>query len=164
MVFCQKCGKEIDGGAAFCPSCGAPAGGQPNNGPSYNSGPAYAPGPEFNNPNGSYGSSGNYQNQNKQDLGSNLTIVVIFGILWAIISLPLGFIGIYGGFILVPLAISGLFAVITIILILMRKSHTLALVLCIIGSALGLICFIIPGIFGLFMAYLLHQSKDKFIS
>jgi TM2 domain-containing membrane protein YozV len=35
----------VDSGAAFCPSCGAPTGGQPNNGqsggPQYNGGPTY---------------------------------------------------------------------------------------------------------------------------
>ena len=29
MPFCGKCGGSINEGAGFCPSCGAPAGGQP---------------------------------------------------------------------------------------------------------------------------------------
>jgi uncharacterized RDD family membrane protein YckC len=27
-LFCAKCGKELPGGATFCPNCGAPVGGQ----------------------------------------------------------------------------------------------------------------------------------------
>jgi magnesium-transporting ATPase (P-type) len=58
--------------------------------------------------------------------------------------------------------ISGIMAAMTAVLVLLRKQHTIALILCIIGSILALIALV--GIIGLIMAYYLNKSKGEFIS
>lgn len=62
----------------------------------------------------------------------------------------------------IVLLISGIAALMSAVLILIKRLHTVALILCIIGSALALI-MIIPGIIGLISAYFLHQSKHEFV-
>jgi len=61
----------------------------------------------------------------------------------------------------VVLLFSGILSMITAVLVLLRKYHTVALISCIIGSVLALISLV--GIIGLILAYFLHKSKKDFI-
>lgn len=45
MAYCQKCGREMSEGAAFCPACGAPAAAGAPSAPPPSAGPASAPPP-----------------------------------------------------------------------------------------------------------------------
>ena len=56
--------------------------------------------------------------------------------------------------------ISGIMSLMTAILVFIRKQHTVALILCIIGSVLMLIGLF--GIIGLIVAYFLNKSKHEF--
>lgn len=57
--------------------------------------------------------------------------------------------------------ISGIMAAMTSVLAYLRRYHSVALILCIIGSVLALISLI--GIAGLIVAYYLSKSKGEFI-
>ena len=60
----------------------------------------------------------------------------------------------------VVILVSGIMSLITGVLVYLRKQHTIALILCIIGSILALIA--LAGIVGLIVAYYLNKSKNEF--
>ena len=160
MTYCSKCGKEVESGASYCSYCGAAMTGQTerhdgwidNYGPNSpnNSGASYAP----------------------AGLGNMLTNIYRLGILWAIVAILLGIFYIDGVNIIfgadlimtigVMSIISGIFALLTSVLIIIRKGYIVAFILCLVGSILAII--FIVGIIGLFFAYQITKEKDRFTS
>jgi hypothetical protein len=73
-MYCTKCGRELNEGAAFCSVCGSPtgqsysgpSGPQYDSNPAYGGGPAYSPGPDY-----GYANNVNYPDNRNADFFAN---------------------------------------------------------------------------------------------
>ncbi|MCL2296533.1 MAG: zinc ribbon domain-containing protein [Methanomassiliicoccaceae archaeon] len=162
MAYCSKCGKEIDYGSVYCPSCGAAVSGsssnQNNNQQNWtnNYGPSNAP------------------QQSAQGLGGTLTIILVLGILWAIVSLlagvalialGVGFIFIAGPVVGAVCLLGGIITLLSCMYIYKLENHKNAFILCLIGSIIALLTGgILVGIIGIIFAFLLNNEKYRFKS
>ncbi|MDR1405143.1 MAG: zinc ribbon domain-containing protein [Candidatus Methanoplasma sp.] len=183
MTYCSKCGKETAGGSTFCSSCGAalsgPSGryedqnyGQQNQYESSN----YNQNQDWSNNFGP--NQGGGPRNNTSSLGGTLTVILVLGILWAIISIISGLACIFGGgflfsFFAGPVLIiigilsfvSGLFALLSCMNIFRLEKHHDAYIYCLIGSILGLITGgIIAGAIGIAFAFILKKEQYRFKS
>ena len=162
MAYCSKCGKLIDDGSAYCPSCGAAAGGQ-----------SEAPNQNWIN---NYGPSINAHNSS-QGLGGTLTIILVLGIIWAIISIVSAvmcftvgsFYYFFGGGFVIALGVlslvGGLMALLSCLYIYKLEKHNEAYLLCLFGSIIALFTGgIIAGVIGIIFAFLLKKEKYRFSS
>jgi len=158
LNFCTECGANIRSYDEFCPSCGCNL-------------------------------KQKSQRQNVTNRGDNkLNLVAIMGGIWAFFALMVGIvcivsldammdamIEVYGNtfdvefletIILIVgycLLASGILSVISVVLCATRKYYTIALITCIVGSLLALLCTIIIGILGFIAAYWIYKSKDWFV-
>jgi hypothetical protein len=157
--YCSSCGKSLDDDTRYCPSCGFDTADQGNNNkPNYN---------------------GNY-NRDSQGMGGTLTIILVFGIIWAILSVISGIISILGGSLLGTLLyfgggfmvivgilsfLSGLFALLCCINIYKLENHSKACTYCLIGSIIALLTGgILPGIIGIIFYFLMKKENGRFSS
>jgi len=159
--FCSNCGKELDEGTRYCPSCGSD--------------------------NMSQGSSNNRNNYTynagpSQGLGGTLTLILVLGIIWAVYSIISGitliaggglFAGLLGGFgggaafvaFGVIYLIGGLLAILSCMYIYGLKEHDKACLYCLIGSIIALATgAILGGIIGILFYFLLKKEKNRFTS
>jgi len=157
--YCSGCGKSLDDGTRYCPTCGFDTMSQGNNNrPNYN----------------------RDYNGNSQGLGGTLTIILVLGIIWAILSIISGmyciaggsvlgtFLFFSGGFLIVVgilSFISGLFALLCCINIHKLENHSKACTYCLVGSILGLLTGgILAGVIGIVFYFLMKNEKGRFSS
>ncbi|MDR3205820.1 MAG: zinc ribbon domain-containing protein [Candidatus Methanoplasma sp.] len=162
-MYCSKCGNEVSDGSAFCPTCGGPVVGGSASNQNYNQ--------NYNQQ--SQQPAGFYNNNNSGELGGTLTIIMVLGFIWGILSLLAGVV-LIGGSVYILFAggavfgvisiLSGFLALISAYFIHKRENFQLAFITCIIGSILALPVGLIAGIIGLVFAFLLNNEKGRFHS
>jgi len=162
--FCAQCGAQLDDADSFCVRCGKEIG----SAPSATAAPAYV-------------------QQVSSKRSTTLWVIFFLGLLWGVNAtysgidiilnakdiLDLVDISVFEDAGIDPqmlvdmmtaigaiILISGILALITAVLVFMRKFHTIALICCIISSILALIALV--GIIGLIVAYFLNKSKNEF--
>ena len=113
-------------------------------------------------------------------MGGTLTIIMVLGIIWAIISFIVGILSLLGGGILAVLGdvtaavgivvgilsiIGGILALISCIYIYRLEKHKEACTFCLIGSIIALVTGgIIIGIIGIVFYFLLKKEGSRFRS
>jgi predicted RNA-binding Zn-ribbon protein involved in translation (DUF1610 family) len=162
--YCSKCGKELDEGVRFCPSCGFDTMGQSTS-----------------NNNSSYNQNYNAQNNNQsQGMGGTLTVIFVLGIIWGILSVISGILLVMGGgafaflfefgaglFIIIGILsfLSGLFAILCCINIYKLEKFDQARTFCLIGSIIAFVTGgIIAGIIGIIFYFIMRDQKSRFKS
>lgn len=171
MSYCSKCGKEVNDGSAYCPSCGAAVSG-PSQNQNYNQ-------QNYNQQN--YNQQ-NYNNAppQSQGLGGTLTIILVLGILWALYAIIYGAVYLavggvfieYGGAFAIIFGVlavlSGIFALITCVYIYKQEKFKEAFTFILVGSVLAIVAypvsFVILGVIGIVFAFLLKKEQYKFKS
>ncbi|MDR2699054.1 MAG: zinc ribbon domain-containing protein [Candidatus Methanoplasma sp.] len=192
--YCSRCGKALDSGTRFCPSCGYEVAG-PGNADSYSRSPycskcgkEIADGARFCPSCGSdtVGQGGGGYNQNNgpqygsssgQGMGGTLTIIFVLGILWILGSALFGlfcFIAegavlFYSGGLLIVAGVlcfaCALFTLLSCINIYKLENYQQACMYCLIGSIIALFAaVIIVGVVGIIFYFLMKNEKNRFRS
>ena len=163
--YCSKCGSEIAEGTRFCPACGFDTMGQGAGG------------------SGGYNQNNNqqYNNQQSQGLGGTLTLIVVLGLIWAILSIISGlyclfwgaaveaYFGYGLGGIVIVLGIlsllSGLFAILSCVYIIKLEKFSQARTYCLVGSIIAIFTGgIIAGVIGIVFFIIMKDQKSRFKS
>ena len=162
--YCIRCGKELDYGARYCPACGFDTQGQ---GSSYD---------------GSYGQNSSPQHAGRsQGLGGKLTLILVLGIIWAIISIIGGIACIFGGAYIASALIAfhgpalvlvgvislvgGAITILGCMYINKLENFQKACNYCLIGSIIAFVTGgIIVGIVGILFYFMLKGERARFRS
>jgi len=180
MVFCSRCGKELDNDARFCPVCGFDTSGPPSgnvNGGGYN---------QNNNPQNNSGRGRN--------MGGTLSVIFLCGLLWAVLhilgaialvaiygfisDIGLSYSSIYPLYGLIPedlyipyLVITSIFGLLSAVCALIccrylykLENHKRACMSCLIGSIFALCGGSLVGIVGIVFYFLIKNEKNRFSS
>jgi len=126
---------------------------------------------------GGYTPSNNQSYNQSQGLGGTLTVIMVFGVIWAVWSFLFGIACIaimdeflyYGGGLALTgglSIVSGLLAILCCVFIYQQKNHMMACILCLIGSLIGLYTgLIFCGVIGIvFFILMLTKEKNRFSS
>ena len=162
--YCVRCGKELDRGGRFCPACGFDT---------------YVPESGHNN---SYGHSSGPQNPARsQSMGGTLTLILVLGVIWAIISIIGGIACIAGGayiasalitfdgpvlvFIGVISLVGGAITLLSCMYISKLENFQKARDYCLVGSIIAIVTGgIVVGVVGLIFYSLLKGERARFRS